>query len=469
MKRKTIACIHKLNCFDYAKENDGAVKGFGQREPRSLDESRHSDIAVTMIGNDPEMPDPDHQVISVRDSRKANNANLARMLNFHRDVTLDDDVMSGGSGDDAGSYDIATGIRWRSHRRTRNFSTQSLDGKGTIGGDVMKDTPKESTRRSSTNDTRKNLRNSSLRRTIHRISNRRSMTRAMWAKDVDDSVDASEQTKATLLDSSDMDESSEFKPLSNSYPSNEIENEQVKKATDNEGQWVANFDQPKNTAQTTTPLSTTIAPVCPDRRTSLPTLHASGNRTIRRTLSTSALEPLTRSILKIGDSVGASHPQPRGENSVRFDRVEMREFDRTVGDNPSVSSGVPIGLDWNYNPNPLVKDLEDYETDRAPRRSKRELALGPSAREDMLLRDWGLTFRELNKTTIETDSIRKQRYKSAVQNPMLQKRDEILETTKRRVSRVFTGGKKREQEKLWEEAQKPMHDLKGDPYDFDYP
>ena len=220
MKRTTIACIHKLNCFDHSKENDEDVDSFGRREPRSLDESRHSDIVVTMMENDPEMPSPDHQVISVRDSRKANNANLARMLNFRRDVTLDDDLTSGGSGDDAGSYDIATGIRSRSHRRARKFSTQSLDGKGTIGGDVMKGTPRESTRRSSANDMRKNLRNSSLRRTINRISNRRSMTREMWAKDVDDSGDTSEQTKATLLDSSDMDESSEFKPSSNRDQSN---------------------------------------------------------------------------------------------------------------------------------------------------------------------------------------------------------------------------------------------------------
>ena len=194
------------------------------------------------------------------------------------------------------------------------------------------------------------------------------------------------------------------------------------------------------------------------------TLPATGNLpTLRRTLSTSALEALPRSILKIGDSLAASHPQRKREKLVRFDRVEMREFDRTVGDNPSVTSGVPIGLDWRYNPNPLVKNLEDYESDRAPRRSKRELALDPTAREHMLLRDWGLTFRELNKVTIEADALRQQRYKSAVQNPILQKRDEILETTMRRVSRVLNGGKKREQ------AQKAFRNPNNEPYDPDYP
>lgn len=442
--RKRTNFINKLKCFDPAKKNDGAVDIFGQREPRSLDESRHTKIVLTIMEDDKEMSTPDRQVDSVHDSRKANNINLARMLDFRRDVTIDDDVLSSGSGDNARSYDVATGVRWGNSRRGKNFSTLSLDGKGSMcGGSTqnLKGSLRESEKRNSADTVRKNLRKGSLRRTLDRISNGRSMTRETLSKDddVDESGDASDRTKTTLLDFSDVEESAELKQ-SNGYHSIE----KVQQPLDNEGQWLANFDQPRNTTEAAIPHSTTIAPFQPDNREGLMTLP-----TLRRTLSASALEPLPRSILKIGDSLAASHPQWKREKLVRFDRVEMREFDRTVGDNPSVSSGVPIGLDWKYNPNPLVKDLEDYETNRAPRRSKRELALDPSAREDMLLRDWGLTFRELNTMTIEADTIRLQRYKSAVQNPILQRRDEILEKTKRHVTRVLTGGKKREQEKLW--------------------
>lgn len=467
--RKSLTFLNKLNCFDPAEENDGAVDFVGQREPRSLDESRHTDIVLTIMDDDPEMSTTHREVNSVHDLKKANATHLANMLDVRRDVTVtpDDDLLSGGSGDEARSCDRTTGIRWGSHRRRRNFSTQSLDGRGNMGGGcnrkLMKGTPRELAKRSGAKDVRKHLRNSSLRRTMERISNRRSIREETLAGEIDDSGDASDRTKGTLLDLSDMGESTELKLPSNDYQSIDEENEKVKKPFDNEGQLLANFDKPRHQAETTTPLLTTIAPVPPDNRTGteLMTLPASGNLpTLRRTLSTSALEALPRSILKIGDSLAASHPQRKREKLVRFDRVEMREFDRTVGDNPSVTSGVPIGLDWRYNPNPLVKNLEDYESDRAPRRSKRELALDPTAREHMLLRDWGLTFRELNKVTIEADALRQQRYKSAVQNPILQKRDEILETTMRRVSRVLNGGKKREQ------AQKAFRNPNNEPYEI---
>lgn len=170
---------------------------------------------------------------------------------------------------------------------------------------------------------------------------------------------------------------------------------------------------------------------------------------IRRAASTSALLPQPpRSSLKKESTL-------KRESSVRFDRIELREFDRTIGDNPSVSCGIPIGLDWKYK-STTSTNLDEYEESRlANRRPKQQLALAPEKRQEMLLKDWGVTFRELHQMASATDNIKKQRFESAMQTPAKARVEEVLETTKRRVSRVIKGhSKKKEQELLWQHARR---------------
>lgn len=61
---------------------------------------------------------------------------------------------------------------------------------------------------------------------------------------------------------------------------------------------------------------------------------------------------------------------------VCFGNVNVREYERTVGDNPAVSSGVPIGLGWHYSTY-LDVDVDIYESSvRKP---------GPRTRKDFVL------------------------------------------------------------------------------------
>lgn len=45
--------------------------------------------------------------------------------------------------------------------------------------------------------------------------------------------------------------------------------------------------------------------------------------------------------------------------NVSFSHLQVREYEVTLGDNPSVSSGVPISLGWRYNPNERISKLDD--------------------------------------------------------------------------------------------------------------
>ena len=69
---------------------------------------------------------------------------------------------------------------------------------------------------------------------------------------------------------------------------------------------------------------------------------------------------------------------------IRFGNVEFREYTRRLSDNPSTSSGPPIGIGWQFNPEDTISiDLEVYEDDReGSRRTKRELAI-PAGKFDV--------------------------------------------------------------------------------------
>jgi hypothetical protein len=67
---------------------------------------------------------------------------------------------------------------------------------------------------------------------------------------------------------------------------------------------------------------------------------------------------------------------------VNFGTITAWEFPPTIGDNPSVSAGVPISL--GHSPSStVVVDIDAYEKSRKPRRTTRQLKIDCRAREEM--------------------------------------------------------------------------------------
>lgn len=139
--------------------------------------------------------------------------------------------------------------------------------------------------------------------------------------------------------------------------------------------------------------------------------------------------------------------------SVSFDSVEIREYDRVVDVNPSVTSGVAVGIGWNYELG-LVCDLEEFESMRPPRRSKVEFQLPAKTRERMLREEAGYSKAELMQA-LRQINFSKTRRRASIAAQEVEFAHVVMESAVRKLKRfVKRTNKHKEQEKLWIDAHK---------------
>jgi hypothetical protein len=81
------------------------------------------------------------------------------------------------------------------------------------------------------------------------------------------------------------------------------------------------------------------------------------------------------------------------KKAVSFSTVSIRSYDITVGDSPSVSSGLPISLDWKFVEEPRVM-LDEFEQNHKSRRHRFDLKLSAAQRHHKLMNS-GCTGRQL--------------------------------------------------------------------------
>ena len=82
--------------------------------------------------------------------------------------------------------------------------------------------------------------------------------------------------------------------------------------------------------------------------------------------------------------------------SVQFDKVIVRTYNRTLGDNPSCFSGAPVSLSWEYNPRHEEYSVHGYEMRRNGKRKTIEnLRLSNHDRYDMLVNEFDVSMDEI--------------------------------------------------------------------------
>lgn len=94
---------------------------------------------------------------------------------------------------------------------------------------------------------------------------------------------------------------------------------------------------------------------------------------------------------------------------VNFGEMRIRNYSQTIGDNPSVSFGTPIALDWEYEEIVPTIMIEDYEAVRCKRRSPRQMMLNYYHRRNILQHAYGYSEQQLDLAEKCTNKFKRQR------------------------------------------------------------
>lgn len=136
-----------------------------------------------------------------------------------------------------------------------------------------------------------------------------------------------------------------------------------------------------------------------------------------------------------GTKVSAS----KGTKKVAWDQVEVRYYERTLSDNPSVQSGAGIGIGWKYKRGGRM-DVDYWEQSRGKQRQSAELVLPRHVRE-RILREVGVTQREMADMVRMNLKVKNQR-KQTLTNVGAAGVEEAVENARRRIGRLLSLGRK---------------------------
>lgn len=118
-----------------------------------------------------------------------------------------------------------------------------------------------------------------------------------------------------------------------------------------------------------------------------------------------------RSCMKQKNDTAAPDAPKTEKKSVSFDTIEVREHQVVLGDNPSVSSGPPLSIAWESHATHIVS-VDDYESVRPTRRSREQMLVPRSTREEWL-RNAGFARSEFVEMERSVQRTKRQRAASA--------------------------------------------------------
>ena len=171
-------------------------------------------------------------------------------------------------------------------------------------------------------------------------------------------------------------------------------------------------------------------------------------------ISTHSLSNSKRSILKrvssysvLGESIGKSTNTTlsstvrlsRNSSVVSFQAVQIREYNRTIGDNPSCMAGIPVSLDWSHSAESKLS-LNDYEKLKGMKRSRSMMRMPSKVRESLLKNNLGYSDEELAQTKKEIKQIQRSRSLADITSPFWRV-EHIAKSGVRKLKRSLGGSK----------------------------
>eukprot|EP00934_Nitzschia_sp_Nitz4_P006011 Nitzschia sp. Nitz4//scaffold116_size91068//7581//10009//NITZ4_004946-RA/size91068-snap-gene-0.1-mRNA-1//1//CDS//3329533542//6001//frame0 len=149
------------------------------------------------------------------------------------------------------------------------------------------------------------------------------------------------------------------------------------------------------------------------------------------------------------------------EKKVRFGNIQLREHERAVGDNPSCSTGPPVGIGWRHSETKII-NIDEFERERAHKPKCNVLTR--SKREELLL-DWGISFNDIIDAIRTNIKVKNQRRQTVTNLGKIERIEEALESATRKIKRAFllrkpTGRKAKQlQQQAQVVAAREFHEL----------
>ena len=134
------------------------------------------------------------------------------------------------------------------------------------------------------------------------------------------------------------------------------------------------------------------------------------------------------------ETLSSSEERESPRKSVSFQSVQVREFNRIVGDHPDVRVGPPISIGWDYTEQ-QARSIEDYETSKPAQ--KRNLRMSSITRKNLLANVFGIPEEEIRAAEKEVQRIKKQRESSNKQGKAGAKVEAAMQSAKRKIRRTF--------------------------------
>ena len=144
---------------------------------------------------------------------------------------------------------------------------------------------------------------------------------------------------------------------------------------------------------------------------------------------------------------------PRTRKSkVQFSTVEVRQYERILGDNPGVSSGPPISIGWNfYEDRTVCISVDEYEYEHAhgTHHDETDMVLSRDERES-ILRELGFDQKDVARSVRKNYKLKKKR-RQTVNNLSAMAVEEVIETARKSFSRMLPRGRKFRNKKMYKE------------------
>ena len=162
-------------------------------------------------------------------------------------------------------------------------------------------------------------------------------------------------------------------------------------------------------------------------------------RVMKRNVGLSGLvEGVTRRHSTMGSLDSSPDSSPLRKVTIGFSSITIREHPVIPGENPGVSSGVPLTLDWEHDFEDKF-DLDEFESNKTQKRRQVEMKIPASKRADMLRKN-GFGWVDIQKSIKQANISRHKRKKTLEQ---LERQEKFRNGFKK----FFVGGKKKSAKK----------------------